>query len=71
MCGDLDTSYQVPPKQGTEDPRVVFNKCGAHTYNHRHTCTSCPHTHLHPYPHPSPGFESLGVYCRMVSLVMR
>ena len=26
VCGDLDASYQVPQGQGTQDPRVIYDK---------------------------------------------
>ena len=27
VCGDLNASYLYPKSQGTEDPRIIFNKC--------------------------------------------
>lgn len=33
VCGDLDFSYQYPHSQGTEDPRVIYNKYDQYFYN--------------------------------------
>ena len=33
VCGDLNASYQYPQSQGTEDPRIIFNKFDNFFYN--------------------------------------
>eukprot|EP01050_Picozoa_sp_SAG11_P018968 SAG11_NODE_2950_length_2817_cov_2.426784_3_plen_357_part_00 len=33
VCGDLNASYQISPSQGTQDPRVIYNKYDQYFYN--------------------------------------
>jgi hypothetical protein len=33
VCGDLNASYQIPSSQGTQDPRVIFNKYDGYFYD--------------------------------------
>jgi hypothetical protein len=33
VCGDLVESYQYPHSQGTEDPRIIYNKYDQYFYN--------------------------------------
>ena len=33
ICGDLDSSYQIPGVQGIQDPRVIFDKYSDYFYN--------------------------------------
>ena len=33
VCGDLNASYQIPSSQGTQDPRVIYNKYDQYFYD--------------------------------------